>query len=67
MYKKDMLGKDFLSVAHMAEILNVSKSMVRARAHQRNVGVIIGSIRIFNQSDIEKMQPSKMGNFRRKS
>lgn len=66
MYKKDMSEKDFLSTADMAEILNVNRSLVNVRARERGVGVMVGSIRIFIQSDIAKMQPGKMGNFRRK-
>lgn len=66
MYKKEKLEKDFLSVTNMAEILGVGKSMVRARAKLRGVGIMVGSIRIFKQSDVAKMQPGKPGNFRRK-
>ncbi len=57
---------DFLSVVQMANILGVNKSLVTTRAAQRNVGIKVGRIRLFEQSDIEKMQPGKMGNFRKK-
>lgn len=59
--------KDWITTQEMAEELGVSRSMVQARALKRGIGKVMGGARFFERSDIEKMQPSKMGNFRKKT